>query len=443
MQADVDIPVEDSIIISLEAFTRSQPDLLSEDVLRRILSRADRLDHISILCVAIMYARLSPEKIITEGIQHALVATEHALVETANDPNAQVRQYAREIAIELWSLVAMRDPASLVALVEFWAAKVGWQQQSNHLFAELLVRVAPNNPNLINDMITSLETIRDKYDDPEGELESPDGFLKSLGEMRDRLQRKVIAEQIAVELDVKQFRARLPDYSKVPTPEPDPSVDRLIDDLLGDDIERQNQAKERLGSLMRDASPALIDGIREAADELFQSDPRSPLFSDFLFFLFFATQDRPELVPVESLQTWSGSDLLADQELNLIYSTLARARPDWIVKNCLPRALGAEMATSGGLLKLLPNLAAAYPELVIQFSERWFGQVGWDRDLGGALMLAFEHIARNEPNQIDKMIAVLEALRGEPPPPDVISFQYGEITGGIERLEKIREEQIS
>jgi serine/threonine protein kinase len=359
MKTGIDLPVEDSIIVSLEAFTRSQPELLSEDMLRRILALAERLDLLSTLCIAIMYARLRPEKIITEGIQHALVATEHALVEPANDPDAQVRQYARKVAIELWSLVATRDPASLVALVEFWAAKVGWQQQTNHLFAELLVRVAPDNPSLINDMIVALETIRDKYDDPEGELESPDEFLKKLRELRDTLQRKAIAERITAGLDLDQFSTRLPVYSSPPAPKPDPSVDRLIDDLLGDDPDRRYQAKQRLGALMRDASPALIDGIREAADELFQSNPRSPLFSDFLFFLFFSTEDRPELVPVQSLQTWSRSDLLSDQELSLIYSTLARARPDWIVANCLPRALGAEMATSGGFLALLTNLAVA------------------------------------------------------------------------------------
>ena len=62
------IPVQASIIPAVRACTKHQPDLIPEDVVRRLLSRAEQFDGLSLLCLAAMLARLRPEGIMTQGI---------------------------------------------------------------------------------------------------------------------------------------------------------------------------------------------------------------------------------------------------------------------------------------------------------------------------------------------------------------------------------------
>jgi hypothetical protein len=439
LEAGEDLQVKESIIVVLEACTKGQAELVPADILRRLLSRVDQFDDLSALCLAAMLVRLRPEGIITEGVQDVLVATERALVEPDDDSSSEVQRYAKKIAFDLWSTVAARDPASLVALLEFWAAQVGWQRHSSHLLAELLLETAPHHPSIINDSIAVLEVIGDKYDDPEGELESPDRILDELKKVREKLQRKAIAEELAAELTPTESYTRPPRPPESQDAEPDPAVDRLIENFLSGDPEREFKAKDQFGRKMRNPSPALIEGVREAADELFVSDPRDERFELLLYFLYFATDGRPEFVPTESLQSWSRSNMLKDVDLTLIYSILARVRPDWIVENSLPRALGAAVTSSGALAStFLAGLGVAYPGLVVQFASRWLDRVGWDMDFGTDIASAFEQIAQERPEKIDTMVDLLDAQKSEPEP-GVIDLRFQEISPYVERLEQIRE----
>ncbi len=465
------VPVQADIILAVEACTKRQPDLIPEEVARRLLSRAEQLDHLSLLCLAAVLARLRPDRIITEGILQVLVATESALTEPVNESDRQVREYARGVALDLWHTVAARDPASLVALLNAWVANAGWQRHSSHLLAELLLEAAPLHPYIIDETIAVLEGIEATERQSPGELEPPDRILGKLRELGETFQHKTTAEQIVQEV----MNEIPPPRSVPPAPSlrgasgsaPDVKVDRMIEEYLElpGYMKRMEEAERRLAQAMQSGSagelseedmilagsnppgerlfhalsapyPALVEGVCGLVDELLAADPLDERIGLLVARLCLALHGRPNLIPVDEFQRWVATDAaFDDQTKSFLYGLLATVSPDWIVEHRLADAVSVSIvAKTPGFLS---DIGVYYPEFLRAFVERYLSEVEADWMTARSLTREMEKVARQHPEEAEAMVAVIERLRGEPPAPGVIDFRYTELSNTLDSLRSL------
>lgn len=462
------IPVQASIIPAVRACTKHQPDLIPEDVVRRLLSRAEQFDGLSLLCLAAMLARLRPEGIITQGIFQVLVATERALVEPENESEREVQRSAKKIALELWRTVAARDPASLVALLQGWAAQAGWQGHSNHLLAELLLEAAPLHPNILGDTIAVLEALQAQEQQSPGELEPPDRILNELQKLGETLQHKTIAEGIASEV-----LSALPPPKPIPSAPclrdksavaPDLKVDRLIEEYVAfpDYMERLEEAERRIAKarqsnsmddvreediiLARSEPPrpqltralsepylALVEGVCELVDELIAADPMDKRIGMLVVQLCLGLYKYPNLIPVDKFQRWVTKDTVFDYKTKAwLYGRLATVCPDWIIEHRLADAVSVSIVDKAS--NFFSDIGVCYPEFLRGFVERYLSEVAYNWVTARELMGAIETVARQRPEEAEAMIAVIERLRGGPHEPDVIDFRYTELSKTLDLL---------
>jgi hypothetical protein len=466
------MPLAASIISALMTCTKHQPNLIPEEILRSLLSRAEQLDNLSLLCLGTMLARVHPERIITEGIFQVLVATEDALSESKDESYRKVKQFAKKVAFELWGTVAARDPESLVALLEIWAAKAGWQRQPSHLFGELLLKAVQHHPNILGDTIAVLEAIQAKGQQSPGELEPPDRILNELRKLGEALRRKTIAARLA-----KEVLNVVPPPTKVrppagvrdqPVVSSDPRVDRLIEEYLElpDWEERMEEAEHRVTEAMRSGSKvgaedlflvgskppgqrlmaeltepyqALVKGVSELVDELIAADRTDEHMGRLVVILCFGLDRRPDLVPMDTFQRWVANEaVFDDQSRAWLYKCLAKVCPDWIVEHTLTDAVSVSIAVNAP--GFFSAIGVYYPEFIRGFVERYLLEVGWNEDTAPELMRAMEEGARQHPEEAEAMIAVIERLRRDPPEPGMIDFQYSELSKTLDILRSVRKE---
>jgi hypothetical protein len=193
---------------------------------------------------------------------------------------------------------------------------------------------------------------------------------------------------------------------------------------------------------MREANLALVQGIIEAADEVFELKPGSDLFRDLVLFLFYATDTRPGFVPAGTLQRWAASDALDDATLAICFAMLARVCPEWIMKHMLARALAvAVVANVAFSSAILVGLSRAWPELMLNLVRAWLEVMGWQEDLEASICAALEEIARAQPQKIEEMVSLLEQFRGHDPGPGFIDLRSRAIPQCIDRLRQIAMER--
>jgi len=444
------------IIVQVMECTKNQPDLVPEEVLRSLLSRAEQLSDFSLLSLALMVARQRPDRILTSGIVGVLAATERALIEPPNELAREFQPFAKKLALELWRTVAAGDPASLVALLE----KAGWQWRSSHLFAEMLLKAAPRDPSVLGDTIVVLEAIRAKEQQSAGELEPPDRILNKFKELNETVRRKEIAKKI-----VKEFLTGLPPPAAAPSPprltdEPvaasDVKVDRWIEDYLKrpDWEERMGEAErrfargelreeditlaesepgQRLFAAMTEPGPALVAGVCELVDELTEADPMDERIETLVLALCLGLYRHSDLIPVRKFQQWAAEDaVFGDYIRAQLYGLLADVCPEWIIEYKLEDAVSVSVAAKSS--DFFSKIGVCYPELLRQFVERYLSEAGRDSETSSMLMLAIQNVARERPEEIEALIALVEALRGERPRPGIIDFRYVGLTETLDSL---------
>jgi hypothetical protein len=186
LEAGADVPVRASILPALEAGTRERR-LLRAELLDRLLARAADFDSLSVLCLGLMRVRADAEGLFRDGIQEVLASTEHAL--TADDGQEELQDYARDIAVELWEAVAERDPAALMVVLEFWTAARGWNGRTTRLLLDLLLRVAPQQPELRDALSAVLEPVQARMRAVRVQPTSVDAPLDELRQLRERAER--------------------------------------------------------------------------------------------------------------------------------------------------------------------------------------------------------------------------------------------------------------
>lgn len=465
------VPLEASIISAVMVCTKHKPDLVTEEVLRSLLSRAGQLTDLSLLCLASMLARVHPEGILTDGIFQVLVATEHALIEPRDESDREVQRYAKTIALELWRTVGARDAPSLVALLEIWTAKAGWQRHSSHLIAEILLEAIPRDPNILGDTIGVVESIKAKEQQSPGELEPPDRILNELKKLSETLRRKKIAERLAKEVlaglapsGPVQSPARFRDK---PIVAPDPKVDRLIEEYLErpNYLERMEKAERRIAKAMKSGSmdevheeditlagsdppvqrlframsepyPALVEGVCQLVDELIEKDPLDERIDTLVLQLCLVPSRHQDLIPADKFQRWvANASVFGDEIRAWLYDRLAALEPDWIVEHKLADAVSVSIVAKH--TGFFSKIGVRYPGLLTAFVEQYILEVAWDRDTVPNLMRAMEEVARQRPEEAEAMIAVIERLRGEAPGPDVIDFRYIELSKTLDLLRSV------
>jgi hypothetical protein len=344
----------------------------------------------------------------------------------------------------LWSNVAEGDPASLIAIAAEWAGHVGWQRHSMKLLAELFVQIGPRRPDLLDSMIQVLGEIQAEDGDLADEaFRPPSAFIDELEGIRRTQQLQALAQQIVSQLDPASFEGQDLPHPERLTGDPDPFVDRLLDDFCADDPERQYAATVQLGPAMQKPSPAFVDGLCEVVDELLDTSPEDERIDKAIYALYFACERHAGLVPTEYLQRWleSGAPFTDSQVLRLL-SILASARPDWIVENDLERALSVSVAESLSGHMLWSRLGVAYPGLLLQIARAWFEQVGWASQFGRELVNAFKDVARALPDSVETWIALLQeqAEKEGEPEPGIVRLGPS-LTGDIAELERLGREQ--
>jgi hypothetical protein len=466
-------PDTPSIIATIFVCTKHQPALVPESVLRSLLPRAEPLGHLSLLCLATMLARVCPQGMLTEGIFQVLVASEHALTSPRAESDRKVQQYAKEVALELWHTVGAHDAASVVALLEAWAAKAGWQRHLSHLFAEILLKEAPRQPHILDDTIALFEAIQAREQQSPGELEPPDRVLKELKRLGETFRRKAVAERIAKEA----LLARLPrepapsspHAGKTPIVAPDIRVDRLIEEYLvrPDYEKRMREAERRIETAMRTGSmadvrredinlieseppgqrlltamsnpyPALVQGVCELVDELVAANPTDERIEMLVSQLCLGLRKHPDLVPLERFRRWVANDAaFGDQVRARLYAVLATVCPDWIVDHKFADAACVSIAATAS--DFFSEIGQYDAGLLLEFVERYLTETVWDSDTVPKLLREMEKVARQHPEKAAAMIAVTGRLRGEPPKPDVIDFRYIELSKALESLRSVGE----
>jgi hypothetical protein len=269
-------------------------------------------------------------------------------------------------------------------------------------------------------------------------IQRPAHFVKELTKAREKFQRRAIAENIGAQLASLEWKAPVVQESKQTAFKPDPRVDQLLEDFLSDDDNRRYEAGSQLGKQIGSPSPALVTGICEAIEELAGFDLNDDRIGQLAITLSLATDHQPELTPADLLQDLLANYSFDDSSQTLLYASLARVRPDWIVENRLARALGVAVDQRAFNMMFLSNLGVAYPELVIRFADLWWQQVGWDMTSGSEIAQAFEQIADKRPEQIEAMIALLKAQQGEPLGADMIDLRADMLSAHIEKLVRIK-----
>lgn len=467
------VPIEANIISAVMDCTKHQPDLVPEEVLRSLLSRGGQLADISLLCLASMLARLRPQSILTDGIFQVLVATEHAFIEPRDELDREVQRYKKTVALELWRTVGARDAPSLVALLEVWAAKAGWQRHSSHLIAEILLEAVPRDPNILGDTIGVVEAIQAKEQQSPGELEPPDRILNELKKLSETFRRKKIAERLA-----KEVLASLAPSEPVPSPAPsrdkpivapDPKVDRLIEEYLErpNYLERMEKAECRIANAMESGSmdevhqediilagseppgqrlfhamsepyPALVEGVCQLVNELIANDVLDKRIETLVVQLCLGLSRYPDHIPVDKFQRWVANASVFDDEIRArLYDRLAEVEPDWIVEHKFADAVSVSIVAKP--TGFFSKIGVRSPGLLTAFVEQYLSEVAWDRNTVHKLMRAMEEVASQRPEEAEAMIAAIERLRGEPPEADVINFRYIELSKALDLLRSVGE----
>lgn len=407
------VAVGSSILPALEVCTRDRPELLPAALLDRLLARASALDTLSVVCLGLMRARTDAEGLITEGIQDVLAATEHALVPQQDAGLQDVQDYARDIAVELWETVAERDPMALVVVLGFWTAANGWDRPSTRLFLELLLRVSPHRPDVRDALIEALESVRAALAAAGNDATPADRTLEALHEQEERTRRSVLASSIISELAAEGSAGEPVGSGAASSATParlEQHVARWKEEYLSDDPDRSLAARERLGPETEASREGMVNGVVQAAEELFAVDPWDDRFGPLVHFLCRTAEASPELVPSGVLERWTRADSLEGWELAMVYATLAQVDPRALVDRHLAGALSAAAAVGGSFgSTILAGIGRTDPALLIAFASGWLESEGWTPDVGPAIACAFEQVAREHPDLRTRMIQLLRA----------------------------------
>jgi hypothetical protein len=436
LEAGATLPVRASILPALEVCTRDRSDLLSAGLLDRLLGKAAELDTLSVLCLGLMRVRADAEGLFTDGIQEVLAATEHALSSDV-DAQREVQDYARDMAVELWELVAERDPSALMVVLEFWTAAHGWNRRTTRLLLDRLLRAAPQRPELREALIAALEPVRSRLVAVRADASAVAGPLDELRQLRERAERRARAESIAAGLSPSTDA----EGKAAVTGEPaeaqlEPEIARWKDDYLSDDPNRSFAAREPLAPGDGPPTAGLVAGAILAADALLRTDPYDDRFGPLVNFVCRTAESRPDLVPTGVLERWTAVEGLEEWERAMIFATLAQHEPRAILGGRLEDALGAAAAAGGGFgSAILTGIGRVEPDLLLDFGRRWLQTEGWTAEFGPALACAFEQLAQERPDRRDAIVHVLQA-RGVPQAESTDGF--AEVTRCIDRIARLQ-----
>jgi hypothetical protein len=436
LEAGTEFPARSSILPALEVCTRERAELLPAGLLDRLLAKAANLDSLSVLCLALMRARTDPEGLITDGIQEVLGATEHVLA-SDGDGQRDVQDYARDRAVELWETLADRDPAALMVVLEFWTAAHGWKRRTTTLLIDLLLRAAPQRPDVRDALIAALEPVRARLLAVRADAAAVETPLDELRQLRDRAERRARAESIAASLaPAGADGAAAAADGDLATAPLDPAIARWKDDYLSDDQNRSFAAREPLAPGDGPPTAGLVAGAVQAAEALLRTDPYDDRLGPLVNFLCRTAESRPDLVPASVLERWADVEALEVWERAMVFATLAQREPTAILGRNLEDALGAAAAAGGGFgSAILTGIGRAEPDLLLDFGRRWLQTEGWTAEFGPALACAFEQLAQERPDRRNAIVEVLRA-RGVPEPQDGNGF--AEVTRCIDRIARLQ-----
>jgi hypothetical protein len=200
---------------------------------------------------------------------------------------------------------------------------------------------------------------------------------------------------------------------------PDPFVDQLIDDLCGTDPERQYRAWEKAVDVLRATPERIAGGLCEVVDSFLGSDRHRARAGPTLFVLANHTARRPDLVPLQTLERWLGAPQRLDaMGLLSTLTMLSRLRPDLIAGPYYRLALEATLEHPVPSAELWSNVGRDQPDIVLEIAEVVFEQAGWDTPLAAAVVSILKRLGAARPDQIDAMVAVVQAAAHREPPPE-------------------------
>jgi hypothetical protein len=284
--------------------------------------------------------------------------------------------------------------------------------------------------------------------------------------LKETLRRKEIAKKV-----IKEFPSGLPLRRAVPSPPPlpdepvaapDVKVDRWIEDYLKrpDWMERMEEAErriargepreadiilagseppgQRLFAAMTEPYPALVAGVCELVDELIKADPMDERIEALVLQLCLGLYRHSDLIPVRKFQKWAAdAAVFGDQIRARLYGLLADVCPEWIIEHKLEDAVSVSVASESS--DFFSKIGVCYPELLRQFVERYLSEAGWDSETSSTLMRAIQNAARERPEEIEALIALVEALRVEPTKPGMIDFRYLGVAETLDSLRALRD----
>lgn len=451
------VPLQTSILLAVASCIRDQPELVPDELLRRLLARGGQLSWLSLLQAGLMLARAKPAGVLTDGILELMGATE--LVLGATDPRApppdpsqqDALRYARHTALDLWRTVARGDPPSIVALLEARAGMAG-ARHSTRLLAGLLVDAAHSDPSIAGEAIAVLSAI---HAQAPGALEPTDRTMDALRAIDQAHRTRELARRVAGEV-----LAALPPDALRPTgarpagpppAPPDAWVDRIIEEYLAraDHLERMRQAErrvaealdgdlaqvrredvellggsipgDRLAEALHKPNAALVQGVCELVDEIAGGDPADPRIEELIRALALTLHDHPELVPVERFLEWAAHPGLHDATRALLYGRVAAVDPGSIVLERFADA--AAVALASRTPGVLTHVGRYAPELLRRFAERYAAEADPGPDETRLLLDALKEVAAHRPEQAEAMRTLVERLRGPAPAAGMIDLR--------------------
>jgi hypothetical protein len=392
-------------------FTKNCPEQVPVSLLHRLLAEDTTLNYVSVLCVAAMLVRIDPALLLTQGFQHVLFSTELALERRNVVKLNAVTQSLPELAGQIWQAVAVGDPAALLPYLEYYVTNAGWQKHTSHLLAQKIVKAANRHDFIIHDAMVMFVEMQKNIQDSDTSLPSPAFYCEQLFSIRVKWQRKTDALEIANQLNFDHSVPSAVAPVQQAVFRPDPIVDQLVAGYLSTDPEQHYHAKEQLKQKLDKPTAALVEGLCQAALEIVQTYEDPERCSALLATIYFVAKRHPEFIPIDLLQAWIKDEAQGDETLLLLFSILAQGRPDWIVQNQLTRSLAAAVYC-GDLFAtgLLICIGYAYPQVVLQFINAWFGRNGYSKPDDKFFIDVLESLATKNPGCLDEVIHLLQSL---------------------------------